>query len=250
MTQFKRVPALLKEFNILNFLARSDQGKTIGEIAKHHRYNRSTVYNIVHTLAELGVLETADRKTFCLGHHLFMLGKASRKSSELIHVVRPFLENINAVTKLTVFLGVLHDERVVIIDKIDSPFDIKVSSEIGMRIPLFGGVTGKIVLSQLEDEVFENLLKSHKLKRYTPFSIVDDAEYRREIHQVRRVGAAVDKEGYIEGVRGVGVPLKDVGAYKVAAMWVIGLNSHIRDKDIPDYIDLLKKSALEIKSRL
>ena len=65
---------------------------------------------------------------FQFGTRLYLLGRAAGRTSELIGTVHPFLEEINQKTKLSVFLGLRSGLKVVIIDKVDSAFDIKIHS--------------------------------------------------------------------------------------------------------------------------
>ena len=67
---FKRVPALDKCFDILDFLANSSKAPGISEISKALGYHKSTVFNIVHTLVDLGVLEREPENKFRFGTRL------------------------------------------------------------------------------------------------------------------------------------------------------------------------------------
>ena len=53
------------------------------------------------------------------------------------------------------FLGIRSGDQAVVLDKVDSPGEIRVSSEVGMKIPLEAGAGGKVLLSQLSDSEFE-----------------------------------------------------------------------------------------------
>ena len=61
------------------------------------------------------------------------------KRSALIQTAHPYLETINEKTKLSAFLGLRSDRRAILIDKVDSAYGIKVSSEIGMQMPILAG---------------------------------------------------------------------------------------------------------------
>jgi DNA-binding IclR family transcriptional regulator len=50
-----------------------------------------------------------------------------------------YLIEINRKTMLPAFLGIRSGLKAVIIDKVDTAFDLKISSEVGMRLPLFAG---------------------------------------------------------------------------------------------------------------
>ena len=86
---FKRVPAVEKCFNILDLLARSERPLGISDISKALGYYKGTVFNIVYTLVDLGVIENKQGSAFRFGTKLYLLGKAAGQGSELIRTVHP-----------------------------------------------------------------------------------------------------------------------------------------------------------------
>jgi DNA-binding IclR family transcriptional regulator len=172
---FNRVPAIDKCFAILELLAKSEEPMGISDLSGKLDLNKSTVFNIVHTLMDLNVLENQSDGKFILGTRFYILGNMAGKRSKLIHTAHPYLETINEKTKLSAFLGLRSDRRAILIDKVDSAYGIKVSSEIGMQMPVLAGAGIKAMLSQLSDEEIDGILARTELKKYTPFSIIDKA---------------------------------------------------------------------------
>jgi len=246
---FKRVPAIDKCFAILDLFIRLKKPLGISQISNALNYNKSTVFNMVHTLNDLGVLEKSGDNKFQYGIRLYTLGKAAGSSAKLISTVHPYLEKINQETKLSAFLGIRSGLRAVIIDKADTAFDIKIYSEIGMKIPLFAGAAGKVLLAQMPDAEVDDILAKNKLEKFTPNSCVNKNKYKAMIKQARRDGIAIDMEEYIEGIRGFAVPLKIFRAHTQVAIWAIGLKRQITKKNIPRYVKYLKKIVAEIEIR-
>jgi IclR family KDG regulon transcriptional repressor len=247
---FKRVPAVDKTFAILDLLAKSKESLGISDITRALNFNKSTVFNISHTLADLQVLKQAPDNKFSLGIKFYLLGRASRIGSEIISTVHPYLERINQKTNLSVFLGVRSDWDVIIVDKVDAAFDIKISSEIGMRLPLFAGAGGKAILSRMSERAIDRILSKKSLQRYTRYSVVDKIKYKKMLKMTRQEGFAVDKEEYIEGIRALAVPLNINRGNSQFAIWAVGLKRQIADKVIDTHSGLLKKIAREIEIRL
>jgi IclR family KDG regulon transcriptional repressor len=246
---FKRVPAIDKSFAILDLFARLKKPLGVSEISKALSYNKSTVFNMVHTLNDLGILEKSGENKFQFGMQLYTLGKAAGRSSELISTVHPYLEKINQETKLSAFLGIRSGLRTVIIDKADTAFDIKIYSEIGMKIPLLAGAGGKVLLAQLPDAEVDDILSKNELQKFTPNSCVNKKRYKDMVIKARRDGIAVDIEEYIEGIRGFAVPLNINRANTQVAIWAVGLRRQIKDEDIPRYSEYLKEIVREIEIR-
>jgi IclR family KDG regulon transcriptional repressor len=247
--EFKRVPALDKCFALLDLVARSNQSLGISEISRKLSMNRSTVFNIVYTLEDLDVLEYGQDGKFNLGMYLYRLGNDAGRRSDLIRTVRPYLNEIAMNTGFSAFLGIRAGLKAVIVDKVDAAVDIKVSSEVGMRVPLLAGAGGKAMLSQIPDSHIDRILAHQKLKKYTPLTCVDKDEYREAILKVRDEGIALDKEEYIEGIIAAAVPIRTHRQDLQAAIWVVGLKSHQSPEKIASVAERLKRIASDLDIR-
>ncbi len=246
---FKRVPALDKCFSILRLLAKSKASMGISEISKTLAYNKSTVSNIAYTLCDLGVLENRLDGKFWFGTELYLLGRTAGKGSGLIQTVHPFLEEIQQKTDLSVFLGIRSGDRAVIIDKVDSSYDLRISSEVGMRLPLFAGAGGKALLAQLTDDELDALLSHVALKKFTPNTQTDTLTFKEAVLKVRENGVAYDFEEYIEGIVAIAVPLHTDRQTVQAAIWAIGLKRQVPEDAYGSYAQLLKEAAGHISLR-
>lgn len=247
---FKSVPAIDKCFCILDLLAKSKEPLGISQIARSLSYNKSTVFNMVYTMVELGVLENSHDGKFRFGTRLYLLGKVAEKASDLISTVHPYLEKVSQELKLSAFLGIRSAMKVTILDKVDSALDMRISSEIGMTIPLLAGAGGKILLAQLPEEEVEEILSRSDLPLFTRNSCTDKTRYRAMVRKVREEGIAIDMEEYIEGVRALAVPLNSHKGGNPCAIWAVGLKRQIREEDIPGYSDFLKGIACDIRARI
>lgn len=246
----KRVPAVDKCFAILDLLAQSKEPLGISDISGKLDLNKSTVFHIVHTLMDLDVLENQRDGKFVFGTRFYILGNMAGKRSKLIHTAHSYLERINEKTKLSAFLGLRSDRQAILIDKVDSAYGIKLSSEIGMQMPILAGAGIKAMLSQLPDEELDEILFRTELKRYTPYSIVDKAVYKEEILAVRKQGIAYDREEYIEGMVAFAIPIKANGKDLQAAIWAVGLTRQVPEASTPELTRLLKGISEEIGYRL
>jgi len=248
-TEFKNVPAIEKCFSILQLFSKSKQALGISEISKQLALNKSTVFNIIYTLKNLEILEQYPDGKFHFGTLLYLLGNANGKKSELIQTVHPYLEKINHQTKLSAFLGIRSGIQALILDKVDNAYDIKISSEIGMRLPLLAGAGGKTLLSQLPDRQIDQILSANPLKKFTAKTCIDKKAFKNDVIKIRKAGVAVDDEEYIDGIVAFSVPLKTHRPDLQAAIWAVGLKQQIRPQTIPAISAVLKKTADDINQR-
>ena len=247
--KLKRVPAVDKCFGILEFLAASKHPQGVTELSQGLGYHKSTVFNIIYTLVDLGFLETSPENKVRLGSKLYALGREAGADANLISKIRPYLEEVNQKTKLSVFLGRSVGLKAVIVDKVDSPYDIKVSSETGMKIPLTAGAGGQVLLSQLPESQIDKILKEGKLKKFTSSTVTDPRQFKNKVKKVRLEGFALDDEEYIEGIRALAIPLNVGRPDLQAAIWVVGLKSQVADEKIIEYRNFLKKIGARIEAQ-
>jgi len=246
---FKRVPALDKCFAILDLVTRTEQPLGLSEISRRLHLHKSTVFNIIRTLADLEILEYRPDGKLSFGTHLYVLGKVSGSKAELVRTVRPYLEEISGNSVFSSFLSVRSGLEAVIVDKVDACADIKVSCEIGMRLPLLVGAAGKALLCQLSDVELDKMLCESELKKSVPHACVDKARFREAIIRVRAQGIAVDMEDQIRGIVALAVPFNTHRADLQAAIWAVGLKWQSPGGDITALLKLLKKIATELDSR-
>lgn len=247
--EFKNVPAIEKCFLILQHFAKSKQSLGISEISKQLELNKSTVFNIIYTLKNLELLEQYPNGKFHFGTLLYLLGNANGRKSELIKTVHPYLEKINDQTKLSAFLGIRSGHQAVIIDKVDTAHEIKISSEIGMRLPLLAGAGGKALLSQLSDREIDQILSTNSLKKFTAKTCIDKKRFKKDVLNIRNEGTAFDDEEYIDGVVAFSAALKTNRPDLQAALWTVGLKHQVPRDSIATISDFLKKIAEDINHR-
>ncbi len=246
---FKRVPAIDKSFKVLHLVARCKKPLGISEISRQLGLNKSTVFNLVYTLSDLHVLEQRADGKFSFGTQLYVLGRAAGAQAELVMTVRPFLEEISRTSNFSAFVGIRSDLKTVIVDKAEAAVELRMTADVGMRIPLFAGASGKALLCQLPDSEIDEILARKELERFTPHTCVDKKQFKRTLLEVRERGIAVDVEEYIEGIAAVAAPLHTRRPGVEAAIWVVGLTRHTSDGVISQMCQRLKTVAEQISMR-
>lgn len=244
--KFKRVPAVEKCFRIIEILARNSEPLGITEISKRLKLSKSTVYNIVYTLAELHVLESLPSGGFTLGNFLYTVAQMAGKKSSVIQLVHPYLETVKEKTGLSVFLGVRSGAQAVLIDKAEADFGIKLTSDIGMAMPPLAGAGIKAMLSQLAEEKIVEIVSKVEMKKFTERTIDDKQRFIEEIYKVKREGIAYDFEEYIDGMIGLAVPIDTRSKNVQSAIWVVGLKSQLPPEKIEDATRILLSVKEEI----
>ena len=240
-------PIVYKAFVVLQEVSKSPGSLGVSDLSRLLNMNKSTVFGIAQALLDLGALrQDPATKKFRLGPALIQLGNQSLAGISLRSLARPLMEKLAQDFEETVFLGRFDEYGITIIEKADSPAELRVSAPVGARIPFFAGAAAKAFLASLDEAAQKRILSERILPKFTDKSITDQTEYLAELKRVRERGYATDFEEYIHGVNAVSVPLLDVRGWLVAAIWIVGFSASFTAEKMLKAAEEAKKVALKI----
>ncbi len=188
------------------------------EILNQSTLSRSNVYRLLSTFQKMGYLERDEDLKYRLSFKVFVLGNTIPQRNQLSEVARPFMVKLAEMCKENVNLGVRYRQKVLYIEKIESPHYLKLDQPIGSTDPLHCTALGKALLSGLSDQELRTYLKSERLIPYTKKTITDPKVLEKEIQHVRREGYSTDLEELSEGIHCIGAPIRDVSGKVIAAI--------------------------------
>ena len=137
MTGKYQAPSVKKAFQILVLISETDLGVGISEIAKRLGISKSTVHGLTAALEEMGVLiRNSTTKRYSLGYALVELGKKGLSRIPLRELARRHIEELADETGETVFLGILRDDYIFILDTVESKKKLKITAPRGTKMSL------------------------------------------------------------------------------------------------------------------
>ncbi|HWC96954.1 MAG TPA: IclR family transcriptional regulator [Candidatus Sulfopaludibacter sp.] len=216
------VRVLHKTLDILETIKSKDAGFKLAELSRTVELPKATVYRILTTLEGRGYLDRASDGTYRMAKKLFDLQRSESEEQILNRVAKPIMERTVEATKETVNLGILDAGEVVVINTVESPQAVRMSSKIGNRRHLHSTALGKIFLAGLPEKEFLRLIRMKGLPRLTEFTLVTKAAVIDEIRRVKKQGWAMDnQENEMEG-RCIGAPIVAPDGRVVAALSISG----------------------------
>jgi len=253
MTGKYQAPSVKKAFQILVLISKTDMGVGISEIAKRLGISKSTVHGLTAALEEMGVIiRNPTNKRYSLGYAIVELGKKGLSRIPLRELARRHIEELADETGETVFLGILRDDYIFILDTVESKKELKITAPSGTKMALSSGAIGKLFLAFMEENRVLRYLTAKGLTRYTENTITDLEKYLTELEEVRKKGYAIDREEYLQEVRAVAAIIKPQGA-PLGAIWVVGFSSSLTDDKMGYTIKRTMKAAdvisQDLKSR-
>jgi DNA-binding IclR family transcriptional regulator len=217
------VPAVDRAVRIMLMLSDGSGGKTLAEITSATGWHKSSVHKILMTLGRHGFLERDEAtKRYILGIELVRCGQSVLNNLQINHSGRLTLKELADFSGETATLAVLQGTKIVIVDVVQSPGELRVSPPIGTIDAATAKSNGKAVLAWFPEKQVNEILQMEGLLEKTRNSITNVALYRRELKFVREHGYAVDIEEFQEGISAVSAPVFDSEGQVAGTVSIVG----------------------------
>ena len=250
MTYEKGVQSIERALDIIEAVAVEQKGLGLTEISNEVGLHKSTAYRIISTLAGRGYLDKTKDGEYRIGLKLIEAVSCYINSLELQTEARPYVARITAHLGLTSHLGVLDGDEVVYIEKMDMVSQVRMYSQIGLRMHAYCSSLGKCLLSNYSKEQVDMIMSDCSFIKFTAATISGLNELHKELAEVRKRGWALDNEEYEKGHRCVGAPIFDYRGDIVAAISASGDKHVLTDDRIEEVADYVVKTALELSRNL
>ena len=221
------------------------QPLSVSDLARRLRLPRPTVYRLLRTLGEHGLL-VQEGTAYRLSLRLLELATTTLSAAALQAAAQPVLGDLAARTGETAHFAVLDGDRVGYLAKVESAHPIRMFSHIGWRGPLHATGVGKVLLAWSDPFLVESALGAGQAA-YTDRTLTTEGELADEIELVRRRGYAVDQQELIEGLVCVAAPVL-AGSRLVGAVSVSGPVDRFRHPE--RFADDVTGAAAAIGARL
>lgn len=216
------IQSLARASAILEFLAHEGHGAGVTAISKAVGLHKSTCFGLLHTLAELGLVQRNPKTGgISLGLKTFMLGQAYKDNLDLRRLAQPYLHTLAGAALETVHLVIREGLNAVYIDKIESPHAMAIISQVGRRAKLHCTGVGKVIMSHMT-AAEQDIVLAGPLDRLTVHTITDPAELRAELGEIRRSGIGYDRQEIEIGLCCLAAPVFDASGDCIAAVSVSG----------------------------
>jgi IclR family acetate operon transcriptional repressor len=245
------VQSLSRALSLLNALARSDHGLTLGEVAQEAGLPVSTAHRLLSTLQhENFVRHESDRGVWLVGVQAFIVGNAFTRSRELTALARPYMRALMERSGETVNLAVENQGEVVYIAQIECRQTMRAIARPGGRAPMHCSGVGKMLLALMPEEERERILAGRKMVKETEKTITSASRLRAELEASRRRGYAVDDEENALGLRCVAAPIFDEHGEAFGAVSLSGPSVRIAQSLLPKLGATVRDTADQITARL
>jgi DNA-binding IclR family transcriptional regulator len=245
------VRVLEKAIKIFDIFTYGDSAFTLVEISKRTGLPKTTTFRILKTLENAGFLKYDHvREQYRLGLRFLELGGIVYESLSIRKAAAPFMDALSHSLRATILLGIIKDDQLLYIDKRESESIIRVSSHTGLKRPPYFGMLGMTLLAYLGEPEKKRLLKVYPPTKITDQTITNVRLIMRKLAETKRLGYYIERDEIVEGLVGVGVPIRDFSGNVVAALGATQPAFQIKDGTIESTVRQLVQASQSISKEL
>jgi len=211
---------------ILKLVSKNPEGITLDDICVRLELPKTSAYDIVTTLVEMGMVnvDRGQRQRYTIGLTAYRIGINYTNNLDFISVIEPELKSFARHIGKTVFFGVRSDHEVVYICKSEPENPIITTATVGTKNPMYCTSLGKAILAYSDEETREQVIGRIKFRKKTENTIMSREELLKELEQVRRQGYALDAREVEDHMECVGAPVfgsdgNVIGAISVSSLY-------------------------------
>ncbi len=244
------VQAARAALRILELLAsREEVGVT--EIARQTEMTKPRSHRHLRTLLAMGYAvqrEGSDR--YARGPKLLALARIIGQSAEdgLIELARPALRNLHERFDHSFNLSLVYGQSASIVESLAGKGLVGITVKLSEPLPLHSTAAGKLLLA--EHLVKHGDIPPGKLARFTPYTITDRTELKRDIATVAARGWADAPEQVVLGINAVSAPICDHKGDVVAMISAMDSIQFIPPEPPEKLVKALREAADAVSSKL
>jgi IclR family transcriptional regulator, KDG regulon repressor len=243
--------SIMRANQIMKALAKQPGEFGLREICRAVRLPSSTVYRLLATLENEGLVERSDDGLrYRLGLQIFRLGTAVLNNMRLEREAYPLMQKLAESSGETVNLGVLSGSNVLYLQKIESKEPLRADLVVGGLVPSYCSATGKVLLAFLPEGQLDILFRDTKLIRMGPNCLTSMDQLKNELEVTRKRGYSIDDQEFNSQIRATGAPIWGHRQGVIAAIAVAGPATRLTPARLNELVAVTTHAAGEISVRL
>lgn len=201
---------------ILDAFDAQNPSLTVNALSRRADVPRATTYRLLENMVGHGLLARDADGQVRLGLRLWELANRSASTLDLRQAALPFMEDINQLVGQNTQLAVLHEDDVLVIERLSRPGSVVNQANVAGRMPVHLTSMGMALLAYSPAGVLEGYLQRHGERM-----LGQHPKLRHELAEIRRTGYATF-DGFIDPEStGAAAPILDSRGYALAVLAVV-----------------------------
>lgn len=247
----KGAQALERGIAILQYLAKAGGSSSVTDIAENLELPLSTTFRLLKVLenAEF-IYQDAQLGWWHIGLGVFNVGAAYIHNRDVLSVAAPFMRRLMLLSGETVNVAIRNGGEAVLIGQLECQSMVRMCAPLGSRLPLHASGAGKALLYPLMDEELMDLMVKTGLISFTPGTLADLHQLKKDLLLSRERGYVVDKEEHVVGLNCIASAIYNSAGDVVAAISISGPSSRLSVERFDSLGELVRETAQDISTAL
>jgi DNA-binding IclR family transcriptional regulator len=190
---------------------------SLKEISARTGLPETSLFRVLLTMEKHKYLQQHRDGTYQLAPKL-IFGWLVQAADSVRRIARPEMERLAHSFDETVSVSYLYDDRIHVIDCLETFHEIRMTNKIGRVLPPHCSAMGKVITAFQDRALAERMLEVYGLTPRTEHTILDRQKLFAEFEKARKTGVAEDREESIRGGICFAAALRREGKPVVAAI--------------------------------
>jgi DNA-binding IclR family transcriptional regulator len=210
-----------KALRVLDAFGGTRDRWTEADLRRHLGMPSSSLNRILRGLERAGYVLRDEAGSYRLGIGAVRLGDRARASLDLPGIVDAELRALAQATSELVLFAVAEPAlgTALYIAAVDSPQRLRVTAELGTRVPLTAGATARSLLAFAPEALREQVLARPR-EPLAQGTLLNEAEIRGRLDLIRANGWGISWQETFDGAWALAAPILDAGGNALASIGV------------------------------
>jgi IclR family transcriptional regulator, acetate operon repressor len=222
----------------------------VTRLARHLDVPVANAHRMLRVLERTGFVEQMpDSKEYRLTLKLFEIGSQVASRTTMRDIAALEIERLAQQTATATNVGVLIDDYVLYLGKVETDEVLTLNLRPGSRVPAVNTAMGKAMLAA-DDRPVESILGPGPYLARTEFSVTTLDELQSDLAEIRRRGFAVDRQELSVGLWCVAAPIVGPRHTQNGAVSTASYGAELSEKEIDRLGQLVMACAARISRKV
>lgn len=243
------VASLEKGLSVLSLFNEKNMKITLSETAVLLEMTRATARRFLKTLEALGYLES-DSKYYWLTPKVLSLSRFFLNYNSFYNIADYYIKQLAIKTKETSYVSINNDLFSTVIACAPVQRRMQVNVQVGDIELLWNSSSGRIFLSNMDDQDLEKYIQNIDFSQIGELSIQCPDDLRSAIKSVKDQGYCFIDQEQEKSLVSLSVPLRNLKGSLIATLNIIGADSRFKQDDIIRKVEYMYQAENDIKNSL
>jgi IclR family acetate operon transcriptional repressor len=198
--------SITRALDVLDSFRETGSDLSLMEISERTKLPEASLYRILVTLQNRKYLVQLEDGSYTLAPKV-LLGRYHERAAAIRKLLHPTLQSLVREFDETVSSAFLFEDRIQVLDTMESMRDIRATTRIGRVLPPYASAMGKAIAAFQDRDRIDQLIEVYGVFKRTEHTVIDRALIYKEYGHVHATGVAFDRGEATEGGICIGIPI-------------------------------------------